>query len=549
MDLINIFLGFIEGFGLIISPCILPVLPIILSGSLTGSKKRPVGIVFGFIITFSLITFFSRQLVQYSGISFDLLRYFSYGLLFFFGLIMMSSYLTEKFAALTQRLANTGSSLSTINDPNQGFFSGIFFGGLVAIIWTPCAGPILASVIVQIAIQKSSLIGFLTLLVFSLGAAVPMLIIALFGRRIMATFSFFKTRTVLFRKALGAIIMLSVFYLILSQSISLSSAQVKTSNNVSEIQHGLLTSYLAPPIEGIDAWINSPPLKINELKGKVVLIDFWTYSCINCIRTLPYLKDWYAKYHNKGLVIIGVHAPEFEFEKNLSNVQTAVLNDGILYPVALDNHFVTWQNYHNQYWPAHYLINRDGYVVYQHFGEGNYDITENNIRALLGAKSSSVPMTSLAEENLSSNQTPETYLGYWRSERYTSPETVKQNGVLSYSFPTKLYENQWALEGNWWVDRDRIVSGLGSSSVKINFNAKKVFVVMGSASGRSIEVKVLFNGQPITKVNGKDVVKGAVVVGKHKLYEVVVLPKYGTGILQLTTFAPGLEIYTFTFGG
>src|SRR5579862_5118600 len=379
-DVVNIGLGFLEGFALIISPCILPILPIFLAGSLTGSKKRPFGIIIGFVLIFALFTFFSRKLLQYSGIDSNLIRDASFIILILLGVIMLSTYLTDKFGQLTRRLANTGSTFSVVNNPQGGLISGILFGGLIAIIWTPCAGPILAAVIVQTVIQKTNLLSFLTLVAFGIGAATPMLLIALFGRKIMEKLGSLKRHTTLYRKILGIIIILSVGYMIYLEG-GISTAHADEINNTLplSLQNGLATPYIAPSIDGIDAWINSEPLQINDLRGKVVLIDFWTYSCINCMRTLPYLNDWYRKYHDKGLVIIGVHTPEFDFEKNLDNVKNAVLQDGIKYPVALDSHFVTWQKYNNQYWPAHYLIDKKGYVVYTHFGEGEYDITENNI--------------------------------------------------------------------------------------------------------------------------------------------------------------------------
>src|SRR5579872_2012653 len=313
------------------------------------------------------------------------------------------------------------------------------------------------------------------------------------------------------------------------------------------LQNGLYNSYPAPQIEGITYWINSPPLQLNNLKGKVVLIDFWTYSCINCLRTLPFLKDWYHKYHDSGLVIIGIHAPEFEFEKNIENVKNAVAKDGIQYPVALDNQFMTWQNYHNQYWPAHYLIDKNGRVVYTHFGEGDYLTTENNIRFLLGMKQ---PVTTSLPENgeESIRQTPETYLGYARSENFSNKQSIVQNKAALYLFPEEISEDHWALNGEWAINSDKIISVQPNVGLKINFNAHKVFMVMGSASGQPVKVKVLLNGEPVINGKGKDVIDSRVMVSKHTLYEVLDLPHFDSGILQIIPETPGLEVYTFTFG-
>ncbi|MHB1947606.1 MAG: cytochrome c biogenesis protein DipZ [Gammaproteobacteria bacterium] len=546
-DLINIGLGFLEGFALIISPCILPILPIILAGSLEGSKRRPLGIVTGFVLTFALFTFFSRKLVQYSGIDLALIRHISFAVLFLLGVIMISTYLSEKFARLTQRLANVGVSSGT--QPKEGFYSGMVFGGLIGLVWTPCAGPILAAVIVQTVIQTTSLSSFFIVLAFGLGAAIPMLIIALFGRGIMAKMTFFRNRAELLRKLVGVVIIASVFYMIYADSLTLSFA--KTSVNQTQntaLINGVLEPYPAPEIAGITAWINSSPLQISQLKGKVVLIDFWTYSCINCLRTLPYIKDWYAKYHDKGFEIIGVHSPEFDFEKNLENVKSAVAQDGIKYPIALDNNFATWRNFNNSYWPAHYLIDKNGNVVYEHFGEGEYATTENNIRFLLGLNQTANPANFGEEANYGA-QTPETYLGYARMENYASPEAITHNHPAKYTFPASLDENQWALQGSWNVTSQNIVSAENNASLRMHFNARKVFIVMGNTTGFPIEVKLMLNGQPVTHEKGKDVVNSRLIVKNNRLYEAIVLPHPSSDILQLTASAPGLEVYTFTFGG
>lgn len=545
IDIINIGLAFLEGFALIISPCILPILPIILSGSLTGNKSRPLGIVSGFILAFSLFTFFSRALVRYSGIDLNIIRNISFVLLFAFGVVMLSTYLTEKFNSLTSRFAAIGPQ--TFKDSKYEFFNGILFGGLIGIIWTPCAGPLLAAVIVQSVLQASNLSGFLIVLAFGIGAGVPMLIIALFGRSIMTKFNIFREKGILFRKILGGIILLSVIYMMFNTTIT---AAIGPSNNKNVAQAGLINGiknpYPAPAIAGNEAWINSPPLSLSELKGKVVLIDFWTYSCINCIRTLPYLKDWYQKYHDKGLVIIGVHSPEFDFERDLKNVKSAVEKDGILYPVVLDNQFVTWQNFHNSYWPAHYLINKQGEVVYEHFGEGEYETTENNIRFLLGLSGGAT--TSVPEESISSNQTPETYLGYARAENFDSPEVITRNLAGYYTYPAVLPENKWALSGGWQIESQRIVSTQQNSALKIHFRGQKVFAVIGISSSKAVKIKLLLNGELVVAEKGDSVTDSSVNVVRHDLYTLINLKQPGSGILELIVTEPGVEIYTFTFG-
>jgi cytochrome c biogenesis protein CcdA/thiol-disulfide isomerase/thioredoxin len=537
-DFINIVLAFLEGLGLILSPCILPILPIILSGSLDGSKKRPFGIIVGFILSFALFTFFSRKLVQATGIDLELIRHLSYGLLILFGIVMMSTFLTDKFTLFTQRLLSTGSRFRQANNPEGGFIGGMLFGFLVGIIWTPCAGPILAAVIVQSVIQQSSFISFLTILSFGIGVGVPLFLIAVFGRTIVNKLAPLKNYTITLRKILGAIIILAVFYMIYHE-VSVTSFARPTEKNQyqAKLINGVINIYRAPPISGISHWINSPPLSLGALKGKVVLIDFWTYSCINCLRSIPYLNDWYEKYHDQGLEIIGVHSPEFEFEKNLDNVKNAVIKNKIAYPVALDNQFATWLAFQNRYWPAHYLIDKKGEVVYQHFGEGEYDMTENNIRFLLGIPPIDVSTADVMDISL--HQTPETYLGSARSDRFMSPEMKQVGAAARYRFPESLAENQWALEGEWIIYPDKIISAKPDAKIKIHFYAGKVFVVMGSSTKTPIQVKVLLDDKP-QDMN--------ITVDKHTLYPIIDLPHPTSGLLELNVLDPGLEIYTFTFG-
>lgn len=545
-DIVNIFLALIEGFALIISPCILPILPIILSGSLSGSKKRPFGIIIGFILTFSLFTFFSRQLVQYTGIDLTLVRYFSYMLLIMLGVMMLSTYLTEKFTHSMRKLANVGSTLTIANNSQGGLISGVLFGSLVGLIWTPCAGPILAAVIVQTALQQSTTTSFIIILSFGVGAAIPMLIIALFGRNIMNRVGFLKTHAILLRKVLGAMIILAVLYMIYGANITFAISKTPNQSQAALID-GIHYPYAAPALEETTAWINSPPLQLSHLKGKVVLIDFWTYSCINCIRTIPYLNEWYKKYHQYGLEIIGVHTPEFEFEKQIDNIKNAIVKNEIHYPVVIDSQYVTWRNFKNKYWPAHYLIDKNGNVVYEHFGEGEYAVTENNIRYLLGIKESTL-LGNTSSDEFNARQTPETYLGYVRADHFMSPELVSKNHEAKYSFPFELAADQWALQGVWKIEPDKIVSAQIGATIKIHFNAKKVYVIMGSENGLSLNVKVLLNGEPLISGKGSDVVNSSIDVNKHTLFNVINLPQASDGILELSTSAPGVEIYTFTFG-
>ena len=551
---LDLVLAFIEGFALIISPCILPVLPIILSVGVEGGQKRPYGIILGFITAFWAFTLLSRKLVLLLGIDTEIIRQLSFYFLLLFGLVLLSEFLSEKFSLFAQKLADWGLSLTSPagNRPDEnkeGFFSGFIVGIFIGLVWSPCVGPIVAAVLVQSIRQTTDFNSALLLGAFSIGVGVPMLLITLGGKKIMAKLNVFKTHTKLVRKILGIIIILTVLLTGGSSLFQFSSASVEPSKPVAaapKLTGALQNPYPAQDFKGISAWINSPPLTISQLKGKVVLVDFWTYSCINCVRTLPHITQWYQKYRSQGLVIVGVHSPEFEFEKKLSNVQMAVKQHHIQYPVALDNKLDTFVNFNNRYWPAHYLIDRSGKVVYTHFGEGHYDVTENNIRALLGV--SGKANLKKAEVLGSANQTPETYLGYTRTENFKSPQGQQRNKTVVYAFPAALPLNGWALNGKWQMGGDQVTAMEKGAALKLHFYAKKVFLVLGANGEKPVSAQLYLNGKPLTTFAGKNVKNGQLLIGQHTLYELVNQNQAKGGLLEIKANGPGLSAYAFTFG-
>lgn len=529
MNIFEIGLSFIEGLALIASPCILPVLPLVLGASVEGGKRRPFGIILGFVLAFTVFAMLSRQLVSALGIDLDIIKYGSLIFLGFFGFVLLSEKLSALFSNATQHFASAGNSI--VANAKDGFASGVVIGMLIGLIWTPCAGPILAAVLVQIIRQESDISALFLVASFAIGAGVPMLIISLMGRKIINKLGFLTTHAEAIRKIFGVIILLAVGFI--ASGIDAQSFFTKKEvpqSTMMGLQDALPNPYPVPEFVGVEAWLNSNPLKLHSLEGKVVLIDFWTYSCINCVRTLPYITKWDEKYRDKGLVIIGIHAPEFEFEKDVNNIKAALAKHNIRYPVAVDNKLDTWTAFQNQYWPAHYLINQKGEAVYTHFGEGNYAQTENNIRYLLG-----LDAINGAEEikTFTRGQTPETYLGNARAENFASPETT-----APFTLPKFLPADNWALSGKWKIEAERIISEQNNAKLQINFTAGKVFLVMGTATQKPIDISITLNGKP----------HKTLTITQHTLYELVDQGAAKNSLLEITASDAGLEAYAFTFG-
>jgi thiol-disulfide isomerase/thioredoxin len=307
--------------------------------------------------------------------------------------------------------------------------------------------------------------------------------------------------------------------------------------------------YPAPDLTTNGQWFNSQPFKETDTVGKVVLVDFWTYSCINCLRVMPYIKAWYERYKDQGLVVLSVHAPEFDFEKDPANVEKALSRFKITWPVVMDNDHTLWDRFKNQYWPAHYLINKEGHVVYQHFGEGKYDITENNIRELINAQGRMAdPKDSVGVANV--QQSMETYTGVKRGDRIAVVSTTP--GM--YQFPQKLENDYWALNGGWSREDEYSEATTRLAGLKMHFRGGKVFVVMGTADGSPVRARILLNDMPAGEFGGRDANDSFVTITDHRLYEVLDLKRNGNttdskdNYIEIQAERPGLRIYAFTFG-
>lgn len=572
--------AFLAGVVTILSPCILPVLPIVLSGSAMSGKRRPFGVVTGFILSFTFFTLFLSIIVHATGLPPDSLRTLAIIIIAVFGI----SLLIPKFQAWLEtafsRLANAAPKSTNESGPPRlgeaGFTSGFFMGISLGLVWAPCVGPILASVIALALTGTVTGTTFLITLSYSIGTAIPMLAILYGGRRLVQKIP----NPAAIQKIFGIImitIALAMFFnldrtfqtFILSafpnygtgltkiETIpvvedAIKSVEKKPADTTSQGKPMFtvlnMNTTNAPEITGGQKWFNSNPLTIAGLKGKVVMVDFWTYTCINCIRTLPYTKAWYEKYKDKGFVLIGVHTPEFEFEKDAGNVAKAIKDFGITYPVVQDNDYTIWNAYSNQYWPADYLINQDGKIVDTHFGEGDYDATEKKIQDLLGV---SMPVDN-PTYNVKTN-TPETYLGTAKLGALSSPEQPADGQTQHYTVPNPIPYNTFAFGGSWTASADfanPLGSPLGAAQLLYHFDATDVYLVMKpTTDGTSGQVQVLLDGKPVSAANaGADVVNGVVTVTTDRLYKLISLPAQGEHILQLHFLDPNLQLFAFTFG-
>lgn len=519
-------LAFVEGLGLVFSPCILPVLPLILAGGASGDRRKPFGIIIGFILSFTVLALLSRHIFSAAGLRQDIVQKVSFGLLALLGLVMLLPRLEEGFARMARGLAAGAQGVRT----GEGFGGGLVMGCLIGVVWTPCAGPVLAAALLQVVRARTDFEAVAVVVSFTLGAAIPMTVIALFGKALAQKVG---GHAVALRRALGAVLVAFAGLGLFGINIGALAPQedlAPLAAKPGEVVEGLPVSYPAPEVRGVARWINTRPLTREDLRGKVVLYDFWTYSCINCIRTLPHLREWYARYHDLGLEIVGIHAPEFDFERRAENVMAAVARYDIRWPVAMDNDYATWDAFRNRYWPAHYLADRQGNIVYTHFGEGNYNVTEHNIRALLGLEKAEGLDAGAA--TTAPGQTPETYLGVLRAAREW--EGAEEDMPL----------HGWKLSGGWLRGEEKIVSVADGDTLTLRFYGGRVFLVMAT-SGAPVEAEIVLDPPGNAAADVKD---GRVRVDAARHYELVSLPETAEGVLRITARGAGLEAYAFTFG-
>ncbi len=585
-----VFIGFFGGLVTGISPCILPVLPVIFAagaasglpaGALgTGSdmigtqpgeggagarsagefrrRRPPLAVIGGLVLSFSVSTLIGSWLLSLLGLPQDALRWIGLVVLGVVGLGLVVPTVGDALERPFARLASG-------HRPSEG--GGFVLGLGLGLVFVPCAGPVLAAITVVSANHRYGFGALSLTAAFAVGVAVPLLAFALLGQRLSGRMHLVRSRAAVVRKVVGAMLVVTALAIGLNLTDGLQRALPGYTNTLqSRLEAnagarealggvtgtstgGALASCTdasptlqqcgtAPGIGGISRWLNTPggrPLSLAGLRGRVVLVDFWTYSCINCQRTLPHLEAWNRSYAGDGLTIIGVHTPEFAFEHVVSNVSEAARQLGVVYPIAIDNQYTTWNAYQNSYWPAEYLIDASGQVRHADFGEGQYGQTETFIRQLLVASHPGERLprpTDVADTTPTEQTTPESYLGYQHLQNLVG-ETIQEDRMSSYRSPSAIPLDGYAYDGQWQIGNESSTAGEGAALI-LEFQARNVYLVAGGTGTIGVSV----DGRPTRTV---------VVGGEPKLYQLVGATSAQQARLSLEV-SPGVRAYDFTFG-
>jgi cytochrome c biogenesis protein CcdA/thiol-disulfide isomerase/thioredoxin len=604
-------ISYLGGVLTILSPCILPVLPFIFARADQPFVKNGLPLLAGMAVTFAAVATLAAvgggwavQANQYGRLA-------ALALLALFGVTLLFPQLADR---LTRPLVAAGAKLSQSADDQarsgSSFVSSFLLGIATGLLWAPCAGPILGLVLTGAALEGANVETSFLLLAYAAGAATSLGLALLVGGRVFAAMKRSLGAGEWIRRGLGIAVLAGVAAIALGldtglltkisqtqtaslEQVLVDKAQPKKSeesassvamsgnhdgqmsgSNVMTGGPGMMmaakpemTAATALPVEGqfpslagAVEWLNSPPLTAESLRGKVVLVDFWTYSCINCLRAIPYVQAWAEKYKDQGLVVIGVHAPEFAFEKTIDNVRRAVQDLKITYPVAIDNNYAIWRGFHNQYWPAHYFIDAQGRIRHHHFGEGEYDQSEKIIQQLLAETgNASVPSGVVsvnakgaeAAADMADVKSPETYVGYERAENFGSSGGDVRDASHVYSLPAKLQLNQWGLTGDWTIEAERAVLNETPGSITYDFHARDLHLVLGpAADGKPVRFHILIDGHAPDGAQGVDVdAQGNGTVTDQRLYQLV--RQSGTitdHLFEIEFLDPGAQAFAFTFG-
>jgi len=573
-----ILLAYFGGILTIVSPCILPVLPFVFARADRSFMRSTLPLLVGMAATFALVATLAAVGGGWAVRANAVGRWAALVLLAVFGIALVFPSISDR---LTRPLVALGSRLSERQPgEKESIWSSAVLGVATGLLWAPCAGPILGIIFTAAAIQGASFNTTLLLLAYALGAATSLALALIVGGKVFARMKRSLGASERIRQALGLLVLVGVAAIafgldtrVLSKLSSAQTASLETglarklgvgqpmADSRARVdamgQLILPVEGVLPPLDGLGPWFNSTALTREQLKGKVVVIDFWTYSCINCLRSIPYVKAWDDHYRKDGLVIIGVHAPEFAFEREPANVERAINELGIRYPVALDNKYNLWSALKNNYWPAHYFIDAQGRVRYHHFGEGNYAMSERVIRQLL-AEAGRAPagtMTNVsaigaqAAADFRQVRSPETYIGYGRAAAFASLGGLLKDAAKAYS-GAELQFNEWSLEGRWIDGRQSARSLEAGTRISYRFQARDLHLVLGSTTGKPVRFKVTLDGQAPGPDAGGDVApNGTGTVTNQRLYQLV----RQKGQARERTFTiefldPGVEAFAFTFG-
>jgi cytochrome c biogenesis protein CcdA/thiol-disulfide isomerase/thioredoxin len=573
-------LVFLGGVLTILSPCILPVLPFVFSRAQQPFLKSGLPMLLGMALTFAAVATLAAVGGAWAAHVNQYGRVLALIVLSVLALTLLSPRLADALAHPFIAAGNRLSQPTAAGAPPSSTRS-LLLGVATGLLWAPCAGPILGLVLTGAAISGPSAHTTLLLLAYAAGACTSLAIATLAGARVFAALKSSLGAGEWVRRGLGIAVLLGVAAIAFGWDGTLARLSFTRTDRLEQalLQSAPVVAAAGAPaanpraaqnvlssLQGASSWLNSPPLSAAALQGKVVLIDFWTYSCINCLRSLPYVESWYRKYKDYGLIVIGAHAPEFAFERDRDNVQRAVAELGIDYPVALDNQYLIWRAFDNQYWPAHYFLDATGRIRAHHFGEGDYRqgeqtirdlLTEAGVRDLPATDFGAAPAAGLTSSGLqaaadgAAMQSPETYLGYTRAERFSSPSALARQRAERYEFPTTLEGNQWALAGNWLVGPESAQLQQAGGRLEFRFHARDLHLVLSPpADGHAVRYRVLLDGMAPNADHGTDIdAAGDGVVSEQRLYQLI----RQSAPVRDRTFSiefldPGLQAFAFTFG-
>jgi cytochrome c biogenesis protein CcdA/thiol-disulfide isomerase/thioredoxin len=592
-------LAYLGGVLTIISPCILPVLPFVFARADRSFVRNGLPMLAGMALTFAVVATFAAVAGGWVVDANQYGRMAALALIAAFGLTLLFPELADR---LMRPLVGVGARLSASAERDAGahrtaIVPSLLLGVATGFLWAPCAGPVLGLILTGAALRGASASTSLLLLAYALGAATSLGLVLLVGGRLFAAMKRSLGAAEWIRRGLGIAVLIAVAAVasgldtgfLTNVSLSNTAAieqklldrlhpetkegrgseppSVVMSENPAMMMsanpngHGpnIAVEGGFPPLSGAVEWLNSPPLTAEGLRGKVVLIDFWTYSCINCLRAIPYVKAWAEKYKDHGLVVIGVHTPEFAFERKVSNVQAAVADLKIGYPVAIDSDYAIWRAFDNEYWPAHYFIDAQGRMRYHHFGEGHYDESEKVIQLLLaeaGDKNYAPGLVSVhasgaeAAPSMIETQSPETYIGYSRAENFISPGGAVKDASHVYATEAARLD-QWSLGGDWTIGEEKATLNKEGGRITYRFRARDLHLVLGSADeGKQIRFRVTVDGAAPGADHGADTdADGRGVVNEHRLYQLI---RENGGVsdhtFEIEFLDPGVQAYAFTFG-